>query len=217
MAPEVLADIANGLAAAGTLMLDGVIYVAGGRNWGRMTLPLYLDTKYLGLMVLTMKWLMENLRSLVIILVTAMYAYVGIALVLLTRRAVPGLHLAFLAVLMVVLPLVAIIMLRDSPLWSLAILVTIGFVGLTLIFSDLYWDYGQHGNFNIQLSRLDSIYFTLGTLSTAGTGNIFATSETARAIQSLQMGVDFGYVLLAIGIFVSRLSSSAEPKPRSDK
>jgi len=77
-------------------------------------------------------------------------------------------------------------------------------------FSYLYWNYGSRANFNIDLSRLDAIYFALGTLSTAGTGNITAISETARGLQSLQMALDLGLVLFAVGLVLGRFSSASE-------
>jgi hypothetical protein len=80
------------------------------------------------------------------------------------------------------------------------------FDNVLLLFSVLYWQYGSKLNFNIKLSRFDAIYFTLGTLSTAGTGNIVAISETARVIQALQMGVDIGLMVLLVGILVSRIA-----------
>ena len=95
---------------------------------------------------------------------------------------------------------------RDYPIWVLAMFVFVGFASLTLIFSAFYWEYGQYGNFNLRLSHLDAFYFTLGTLSTAGTGNIVATSEATRAVQSIQMVVDFGYILVVAGVLVSRLT-----------
>lgn len=103
--------------------------------------------------------------------------------------------------------IICVVGFRDRPLYTLAIAVLLGFIVLTDLFSVLYWQYGSQVNFNIPLSHLDAVYFTLGTLSTAGTGNIVAISETSRAIQSLQMGVDFGFILLATGILVSRLAS----------
>jgi hypothetical protein len=103
--------------------------------------------------------------------------------------------------------IVSVVLFRDRPLYALAIIVFLGSVALTDLFSVLYWQYGSRANFNIPLSHLDAVYFTLGTLSTAGTGNIVAIRETSRAIQLVQMGVDFGFTLLATGILVSRLTS----------
>lgn len=78
---------------------------------------------------------------------------------------------------------------------------------LVLCFSVAYWDYGSLGNFNVQLSRLDAVYFTIGTLSTAGTGNIVTTSETTRALQGLQMIVDLGFFSVAVTLVITLLSN----------
>jgi hypothetical protein len=48
------------------------------------------------------------------------------------------------------------------------------------LFAGLYWSIGTRANFTHSLTRLDAIYFAVGTLSTAGTGTISATSQTAR-------------------------------------
>jgi Ion channel len=77
-----------------------------------------------------------------------------------------------------------------------------------LLFSLLYWNYGTPANFNISLTRLDAIYFSIGTLSTAGTGNLNATSELARGLQALQMVLDLGFLLIAVTLVVNRLASS---------
>jgi len=85
---------------------------------------------------------------------------------------------------------------------------------LIAIFSYLYWNIGSTENFSIELTRLDAVYFTVGTLSTAGSGNITATSDAARAIQALQMAFDLGLVLFAIGIALNRFSlASAQKRP----
>lgn len=77
-------------------------------------------------------------------------------------------------------------------------------------FSFLYWSYGSTVNFNISLTRLDAIYFTFGTLTTAGTGNITAISEASRYIQTLQMFLDLGLMVFAVGLLVTRFTSSLE-------
>jgi hypothetical protein len=106
---------------------------------------------------------------------------------------------------------------------ALSMMVTAGyfiaaFSTLVLIFSATYWIYGTTANFNVNVTRLDAIYFTIGTLSTAGTGNINATSELMRGIQALQMVLDAGLVVFAVGVLVARLSSSSDRKSdRSSK
>jgi hypothetical protein len=79
---------------------------------------------------------------------------------------------------------------------------------LVVNFSYLYWSHGSVANFTKSLSHLDAIYFTIGTLTTSGTGNIAAVSETTRGFQALQNLLDVGLVLLAIGLFVARLSAA---------
>jgi hypothetical protein len=75
------------------------------------------------------------------------------------------------------------------------------------MFSVLYWNYGSRSNFNIQLTHWDAVYFTIGTLSTAGTGNIVATSEVTREIQGLQMLLDLGFLLVAVTLVINRFAS----------
>jgi hypothetical protein len=78
------------------------------------------------------------------------------------------------------------------------ILLTIG------AFATLYWQSGTKSNFTVALTHLDAVYFALGTLSTAGTGSVSATSQTARLIVSAQMALDLVLLLFAAGIVVAR-------------
>jgi len=76
------------------------------------------------------------------------------------------------------------------------------------MFSLIYWTYGTSHNFSTQLTHLDAIYFTIGTLSTAGTGNVVPVSELARGLQTLQMLLDLGFLLVAVTLVVGRLATS---------
>ncbi|HEX3488938.1 MAG TPA: ion channel [Streptosporangiaceae bacterium] len=75
------------------------------------------------------------------------------------------------------------------------------------MFSLIYWTYGTSHNFSTQLTHLDAIYFTIGTLSTAGTGDIVPVSELARGLQTLQMLLDLGFLLVAVTLVVGRLAA----------
>jgi Ion channel len=91
---------------------------------------------------------------------------------------------------------------------------------LMVDFSFIYWSNGTTANFNVSLTRLDAIYFMLGTLTTAGTGNIVATSDAARGVQSLQMFLDLALVVFAIGLVIARFSSSpphSQPTTNDDQ
>jgi Ion channel len=82
---------------------------------------------------------------------------------------------------------------------------------LLVDFSFLYWSHGTTVNFSQRLSHLDAVYFTVGTLATAGTGNISATSEWSRGVQTAQMFVNMTFVLFGLGFLVSRLGTEHRP------
>jgi hypothetical protein len=50
----------------------------------------------------------------------------------------------------------------------------------------------------VRVEPADAFYFTVGTLTTAGTGSLTPASESCRLLASLQMV--FGIVLIAIGV-----------------
>lgn len=87
-----------------------------------------------------------------------------------------------------------------------ALVVAFLFSLLLQLFSYIYWSYGTPRNFGTSLSHLDSFYFALGTLTTAGTGSISAISETARGIQALQMGLDLAIVGFTVALVLARYS-----------
>jgi hypothetical protein len=74
-------------------------------------------------------------------------------------------------------------------------------------FTATYWAIGTYANFHQQLSKIDALYFAVGTFTTAGTGTIAAHSQLARLVQTLQMIIDFAVVAVALAIIVSRLAS----------
>jgi hypothetical protein len=74
-------------------------------------------------------------------------------------------------------------------------------------FAWIYWDSGSTQNFSIKLSHLDAIYFALGTLTT-GSGNIFATTEYARGVQTIQLVLDLALMGFAAGVVFGRFAES---------
>jgi hypothetical protein len=105
-----------------------------------------------------------------------------------------------------------------SGLISNALLFILVLNMILLMFSTLYWGYGTAHNFNHPFSKLDSIYFAVGTLTTVSTGNLVATSEAARAIQLTQMILDFVLVVVVVGLFFLRFgqySTRRDPDNRS--
>ena len=97
----------------------------------------------------------------------------------------------------------------DRKKLSTVLLTLIFCVAFTLgTFSYFYWSYGTPSNFGVSLTHLDAFYFAMGTLSTAGTGTINASSELARGLQTAQTGLDSVLVLFAIGLVVARFTSA---------
>jgi hypothetical protein len=81
-------------------------------------------------------------------------------------------------------------------------------------FSYIYWSYGSTTNFTIPLSHLDSFYFALGTLSTAGSGNISAISALSRGLQSWQMGLDLVLIGFVAALILARYATLFD-RPRT--
>jgi hypothetical protein len=54
------------------------------------------------------------------------------------------------------------------------------------------------GAFNVGLTRLDSLYFTVTVFGTVGFGDITAVSQTARAVVTVQMLFDFVFLGVAV-------------------
>jgi hypothetical protein len=85
---------------------------------------------------------------------------------------------------------------------------------LLQFFSYVYWTYGTKQDFNIDLSHLDSFYFALGTLTTAGTGNISAISETSRGYQTLQVALDLALVSFVVVVIMARYTGLLSNRPQ---
>lgn len=82
------------------------------------------------------------------------------------------------------------------------------------LFSYIYWTFGTTKNFSESLTHFDSFYFALGTLTTAGSGTITATSETARQIQAAQMGLDLLLIGFAVTVILARYTNLlSRPRP----
>jgi hypothetical protein len=102
---------------------------------------------------------------------------------------------------------------RKSTLGALIFLLT----ALVMVFVTTYYRVGDGQNFQPELTKADALYFTLGTLTTAGTGSITPISDYARLLVSCQMIINSVFTVWVVTIAVERLSNSmaARTKQRS--
>lgn len=109
-------------------------------------------------------------------------------------------------VLFGIIPLIVSCFYRFRPVLT-ALLVAYVLSLLLQLFSFMYWADGTTNNFSTRLSHLDAFYFALGTLTTAGTGDISAISETARGLQTLQMGFDLALIGFVVALVLARYAT----------
>lgn len=90
--------------------------------------------------------------------------------------------------------------------WKRSMLTYVISVNLGLAeFAHLYWSISQQSSeaFSISLTRLDAVYLAMTVFSTTGFGDIAPTSQLARALVTLQMGLGFAAVIIGIGVLLS--------------
>lgn len=78
---------------------------------------------------------------------------------------------------------------------------------LIVDFSYFYWSHGTTQNFSEPLSHLGAIYFAVGTLTTAGTGGITATSSSTRGLQLLEMVLGLALIAFALAVVINRFAA----------
>jgi ABC-type multidrug transport system fused ATPase/permease subunit len=93
-------------------------------------------------------------------------------------------------------------------------------VGLSLVnivtwFTFAYHSVGTDSNFSGKLTHLDAVYFTLGTLTTAGTGSLAPASPLSRGLVSVQMIVDLIFIAGTVVIATQKiLAMQKNPLPK---
>jgi len=126
---------------------------------------------------------------------------------------------AVVVVLGGILALIAAVVLRTST-WRLFYWLAVLLLLFLLMFAEIYWSIGTQSNFDGAakqgLRPLDATYFALGTVSTAGTGNMYAKSELARGMQLAQIGLGMAVILVVVSAVVARLTSDKSHDARSE-
>jgi Ion channel len=95
----------------------------------------------------------------------------------------------------------------EEDLLAIASGALITLIVLICSFSLLYYKAGAEGHWSQRLTHLDALLLTIGTLTTAGTGDLQAHSEIARGLLLAQMSVDLVVVTGMITIFLARIAS----------
>ncbi len=98
---------------------------------------------------------------------------------------------------------------RSSLLFSA---VAISLLNILTVFTYAYYLIGTEANFSAQLTHVDAIYFTVGTLTTAGTGSLSATSQLSRMVVSVQMIVDLVFLAVTVVIAIQKALAGTEMK-----
>jgi hypothetical protein len=82
-----------------------------------------------------------------------------------------------------------------------------GAVAVLSLFAYVYWLVSslRSAAFNLPLSRVDAIYFTLGTFTTTGTGRFAPQSALAELLVCCQVVLGWGFVAILVALLVPRV------------
>jgi hypothetical protein len=85
-----------------------------------------------------------------------------------------------------------------------------GTLGVLSLFAYLYWLLGslRPASFSLPLSRVDAVYFTLGTFTTTGTGRFAAQSSLAELLVCWQIVLGWGFVAVLVALLVPRVAAA---------
>ena len=92
---------------------------------------------------------------------------------------------------------------------ALMLLLVMLVIGFASVYVALDHDDGQFSGLD---TRLDSLYFTVVTLSTVGYGDITATGQLARAVVTLQIVFNLAFVGIAVRAFTAAARRGRQPE-----
>jgi voltage-gated potassium channel len=120
--------------------------------------------------------------------------------------------LSVIAILIAIIWTIRASRIAERFAWPLAAGLAFTFKLAISAFTQGYWQIGTTSNFSASLSRLDAVYFTLGVMSTAGTGSIAPVSQLARGLVALQMTLDLILIVVAAAVVVTRLAEGSRTR-----
>jgi hypothetical protein len=85
-----------------------------------------------------------------------------------------------------------------------------GTAAVLSVFAYAYWLLSNLSlaSFNLPMSRVDAIYFTLGTFTTTGTGRLSAHSAGAETLVCSQVVLGWGFVAVLLALLVPRAAAA---------
>lgn len=92
----------------------------------------------------------------------------------------------------------------------------VGIMLVLVVFSYAFYVVERHdpNQFSGMQTRLDSLYFSLTTLTTVGTGDVHASGQTGRALVLLQMVFNVLFVATTATLLASRIRAMAETRAK---
>jgi voltage-gated potassium channel len=89
--------------------------------------------------------------------------------------------------------------------------------GMSAILSAFAYNYWLLSNlvpasFNLPMTRMDAVYFTLGTFTTTGTGRLSAQSSGAELLISCQVILGWSFVAVMVALVVPRVAAAYKRK-----
>jgi hypothetical protein len=106
--------------------------------------------------------------------------------------------------------IISLWLLYRRPEFGVVVLIVNILVATTLFilaFAWTYWSFSPrpYSCMNVGLTKVDSIYFTLTTLSTVGYGDIAPMTQECRIVVSLQLIGGIIFVVFIFGLLVARI------------
>jgi voltage-gated potassium channel len=85
-----------------------------------------------------------------------------------------------------------------------------GMSGVLSMFADAYWSLASliPASFNLPMSRVDAVYFTLGTFTTTGTGRFSPQTPGAELLVCSQVVLGWGFVAVLVALLVPRAAAA---------
>ncbi len=90
---------------------------------------------------------------------------------------------------------IVMVMLWEPSMSQLVVVIVNTFLLIIVIFATFYWSYGSNTNFNVPLTRLDALYFSIGTMAT-GTRQYLCYKRNVARYSNSADGIGFRFYIV---------------------